>query len=92
MSAQLPGCPFYGRRWPERSPLVRAVGGNECGLDFDGHGPCIMELQGRNVDYFSCPLALDHSSLLAAARYLISFEKPSGSVQLLGEWEASAKR
>jgi hypothetical protein len=86
------GCPFYGHRWPERSPLLRAVGGNECGLDFDRHGPCAMEQADRNIDYFACPVALDRQSLLSAARYVISFEKSAGLKQCLGEWESAARR
>ena len=92
MSAKTPRCPFYGHRWPERSPLLRVVGGNECGLDFDRHGPCAMEAAQRNVDYFACPVALDRECLLSAARHLIRFENPSGQPQILGDWEASARR
>ena len=92
MSVKTHGCPFYGRRWPERSPLLRVVGGNECGLDLDLHAPCAMEAAQRNVDYFSCPVALGRESLLSAARHVIRFETPSGQPQVLIEWEAAARR
>ena len=92
MAERMPGCPFYGQRWPERSPLLHVVGGNECGLDFDGHGPCAMELAQRGVNYFACPVALDRESMLSAARHVIRFENPFGQPVILRDWEASARR
>ncbi len=87
----MPGCPFYGHRWPERSPTLHIIGGNECGLDLDGHGPCRMESQGRNVDYFACPVALDRHPLLSAARNVIQFKTDTGTLVFLAEWEETAK-
>ena len=92
MSERMPGCPFYGHRWPERSPLLRVVDGNECGLDFDSHGPCVMEVAQRNVDYFACPVALDRECLLSAAGHVIRFETTSGQPLVLRDWEAAARR
>jgi hypothetical protein len=51
-----------------------------------------MELAQRNVDYFACPVALDRENLLSAARHVILFEQSSGQPQVLGDWEASARR
>lgn len=86
------GCPFYGCRWPERSPLLHVVGGNECGLDLECHGACVMEVQGRHVDYFACPVALDHHSLLEAAKHVIQFDSGGGPPQFLADWECQARR
>jgi hypothetical protein len=86
------GCPFYGRRWPERSPILREVGGNECGLDFEHNQPCVMEAQGRHVDYYSCPRAMDKQGLLEAGRHLIGFEMIDGQARFLADWEQWCRR
>src|SRR5438067_2363336 len=66
-------CPFYGFRWPERSSELRYIGGNECGLDFEDKGPCLMERDGRTVNYFACPVALSLRGALVAAKDHIRF-------------------
>ena len=88
----MPGCPFYGHRWPERSPILKPVTGNECGLDFNGHGGCVMEKEGRHIDYFACPVALERRALLTAARHLVRFEKGAGQAQFLVDWETENRR
>jgi len=86
------GCPFYGRRWPERSPTLRAVGGNECGLDFEHNHACLMEAEGRHVDYYSCPRTMDLQSLLDAGRHIIRFENEDGNPHFLADWERGVRR
>ena len=50
-----------------------------------------MEAEGRDIDYFACPVALNQRSMLSAARSLIAFETLSGNTQLLVDWEAAAR-
>jgi hypothetical protein len=50
-----------------------------------------MESQGRNVDYFACPVALDRHPLLSAARNVIQFKTDTGTLVFLAEWEETAK-
>jgi len=58
-------CPFYGVRWPEHTTNLIDVGGEECGLDFDGHGPCSMGQQGELPDIRFCPIAERAKNFLA---------------------------
>jgi hypothetical protein len=60
-------CPFYGFRWPERNPVLRYVGGNECGLDLGRHEACAMEVEKRQVDFFACPVAVEQRHMLYPA-------------------------
>jgi hypothetical protein len=82
------GCPFYGFRWPARSPTLRYVGGNECGLDIDKNGVCLMEIKSPSVDYFKCPLVERRSNMLRTSSKLIAFEDRSSKRQTLSQWEA----
>ena len=66
-------CPFYGVRWPERSPKLFSVGGDECGLDWGKHGRCQMAAGGQTINYFCCPLALSMKDNLRVASRLIEF-------------------
>ncbi len=80
-------CPFYGCRWPERSPKLERVGGSECGLDVDGYGgPCEMEVEGRAVDYFCCPLVEQRHRFLAACEHLVILPV-EGKDMTLQEWQ-----
>jgi hypothetical protein len=84
-------CPFYGFRWPERNPVLRYVGGNECGLDLGRHEACAMEVEKRQVDFFACPVAVEQRHMLYPAQHLIGFER-DGRAQRLGEWLAAIRR
>jgi hypothetical protein len=83
----MPGCPFYGYRWPERSSTLRQTGGNECGLDIDGNTPCRMETSALRVNYFVCPVAQRFWPVLDPSKHLIRFERGEGAPQSLAEWE-----
>ena len=87
----MPACPFYGFHWPERSPTLEYVGGNECGLDLDQHGPCKMGKEGRLPDYYSCPLVDAARHRLHSAKRLIYFQA-GGTAHTLDEWEEDARR
>ena len=84
------GCPFYGFRWPERSPTLQYVGGNECGLDIDVNGACLMELQSLRVYYFACPLVAYRWNMLQGSSHLIAFDDGWGNRKTLHEWKAQA--
>lgn len=82
------GCPFYGYRWPEKSPVLQEVGGNECGLDLDVHNPCAMELEERSVDYSACGIALERRAFLQAAKHFICFSPACNEPAIsLADWE-----
>jgi hypothetical protein len=66
-----PRCPFYGFRWPERSRSLSDTGDNECALDFERNGPCIMEAQGKEPDLDACPVPVPIRPLLDASRKTI---------------------
>jgi hypothetical protein len=68
--------------------MLRAVGGNECGLDFEQNHGCVMEAEGRHVDYYSCPRTMELRDLLQAARHIIRFETTNGQSHFLSEWES----
>ena len=80
-------CPFYGYRWPERSPTLEYVGGNGCGLDLEQNGPCRMELENKQVDYRSCEYASHSAHLIEAAKDLIQFDAGAGEVRSFAAWE-----
>jgi len=80
------GCPFFGFRWPERTPTLRYVGGDECGLDLDRNSPCLMKAEGVPVNYFVCPVALRRKSFLDAAAQLITFDSGQQR-ETLEEWK-----
>ena len=86
-SAVMTNCPFYGSRWPDHTPALWHAGGNECGLDIDTNGPCAMEADGRNVNYFSCPLVQAHRQFFEIAGHLIKFETEDGTDLSLAAWE-----
>jgi hypothetical protein len=46
-----------------------------------------METNGRHIDYFACPVALERRGVLDAARNMIRFDDGL----TLGEWEIKAK-
>jgi hypothetical protein len=79
-------CPFYGCRWPDRSPQLDAVGGNECGLDVDEHGPCHMEAEGRLADFFACPVVQRMDVMLTASEGIVRFPEEE-TVVTLREWK-----
>ena len=83
----MPDCPFYGRRWPERTLTLQFIGGNECGLDFDSNGPCGMEIEGHAVSYFDCSLAQSKQHFLQPLRRQIFFVIDKEKTQSLAEWE-----
>ena len=60
-------CPFYGFRWVETTGKLIQAGNNECALEFDAHGPCVMEMAGKAVDYNGCPVAQHYDSFVEAA-------------------------
>ncbi len=66
--------------------MLRAVGGNECGLDFEHNQPCALEAQGRPVDYYACPRVTNLRSLLESAQHIIRFETKDGQTRFLSEW------
>ena len=84
-------CPFYGFRWPERSTTLRYVGGNECGLDIGHYVPCMMETEGRTVNYFVCPVVHGEWNFLQVGKHLISFDSGRGQSEFLAEWERKRK-
>jgi hypothetical protein len=80
--------PVLGYHWPDLTPVLRHVGGNECGLDLEHHGPCAMELERRDVNYFACPLVVGMRHRLNPVEPLIRFERGGGS---LAEWQRKAR-
>lgn len=84
-------CPFYGFRWPDHSTTLRYVGGNECGLDIDRHSPCGMEAEGRNVNYFACPVVRAKWSFLQVGKRLINLDSGYSRSESLAEWEQKSK-
>ena len=83
----MPGCPFYGFRWPEHSSTLRRAGGNECGLDIDTNGRCRMETSGLVVNYFVCPMVERYGTVLDASKHVIRFDRGEGAPQNLAAWE-----
>ena len=83
----MPGCPFYGFRWPDRSATLPHVGGDECGLDLDNCGPCILERNGQEVNYYVCHRVTRYRRLLEPAKHLIRFELSAGQQPTLADWE-----
>ena len=73
MSAQgnRPRCPFYGFHWPEKSRCLSDTGGNECALDFEQNGPCVMEVQGKDPDLDACLVPAPIRPLLEASKKAI---------------------
>ncbi|HEY1897024.1 MAG TPA: hypothetical protein VGG62_12155 [Terracidiphilus sp.] len=54
-------CPFYGRAmygkvYPPVMFLLVDTKGNQCGLVADAHAPCMMEANGEEVDWKTCPV------------------------------------
>jgi hypothetical protein len=68
-----PRCPFYGFHWPEKSRCLKDSGGNECALDFERNGPCIMEVQGKAPDLDACHVPAPIRPLLDASKKVIVF-------------------
>jgi hypothetical protein len=66
-----PRCPFYGFHWPEKSRSLRDTGCNECALDFERNGPCIMEAEGKEPDFDGCPVPGPIRPLLESSRRTI---------------------
>lgn len=66
-----PRCPFYGFHWPEKSHCLSDSGGNECALDFEANGPCIMEAQAKEPDFDGCPVPVPIRALLEASKKTI---------------------
>lgn len=53
-------CPFYGRAYfPQVAcdpPFILLDShGNECGLVRMAHAPCVLEIEGKEVNWESCP-------------------------------------
>jgi len=67
-------CPFYGYLWPERSPTLRWVGTNQCGLDVDRNEPCKMERDGKEPNYHTCSIVNANHNLINAAKRPILHE------------------
>jgi hypothetical protein len=86
-STSMHNCAFYGFRWPERSPTLQFVGGNECGLDFDHNGPCVMEVANRPVEYCDCPVVRDRRILLEMAKGRVFLYSPGSPPLSLADWE-----
>ena len=82
----MPGCPFHGFHWPDRSETLRHVGGDECGLDLDDHGPCVLERDGLPIEYRACPVVESRGNFLGAAKHLIKFELSTGQRASLADW------
>jgi hypothetical protein len=82
----MPQCAFYGFRWPERSLQLFHVGGNECGLDWEGNGPCQLEMEGQTPSYYRCPRVFRMRDQLWVARSQIEFRAPAGNTTL-EKWE-----
>jgi hypothetical protein len=68
-----PRCPFYGFHWPEKSHRLTDSGGNECALDFEKGGPCMMEAQGKEPDLDTCPVPSPIRPLLESSKKTILF-------------------
>ena len=68
-----PRCPFYGFRWPEKCRSLGDTGGNECALDFEQNGPCIMEAEGKHPDFDACQVPGAIRPLLEASGKTIVF-------------------
>lgn len=57
-------CPFYGRALyahmvlPLKFLLLNTMG-NQCALVTDSHAPCVMEIDGREVEWSQCPRVKD---------------------------------
>jgi hypothetical protein len=83
----MPGCPFYGFRWPDCTTMLQHVGANECGLDFDDHRPCLLERRGRPVEYRACSVVSSRRNLLEIGKPLIRFDLPDGGRPTLADWE-----
>jgi hypothetical protein len=83
----MPGCPFYGFRWPERSSNLRQTDGNECGLDFDRNATCRMEIEGSVIDYYQCPVVASARVALHAGKDVITFHTGDKLALTLAEWE-----
>jgi hypothetical protein len=66
-------CPVYGFHCPDRQPTLIHVGGNECGLDIDNNGPCKMETDGREVNFWPCEVAAKEQPFLKAGAARIGF-------------------
>lgn len=53
-------CPFYGHSMffnivlPPRFLLIDS-GGNQCALITDAHSPCMLEINGQEVEWRLCP-------------------------------------
>lgn len=85
-------CPFYGCRWPERSPnLQPSESDNECGLDVENHEVCFMHKQGRTIDFFSCPVADASRAMFTVAEHIISFPTEPARITLR-EWKKRNRR
>lgn len=84
-------CPFYGCRWPENSSVLLVIGGDECGLDVDGHGRCAMEQFWDFPDYYRCPVVALLRPLLNAGRKHIAFRSARSPTITLAEWEEQRK-
>jgi hypothetical protein len=83
----MPGCPFYGFRWPERSSNLGQTDDNKCGLDFDRNATCRMETEGRVIDYYQCPVVASARAGLEAGRNVITFHAGGRPPTTLAEWE-----
>lgn len=57
-------CPFYGRHMiliaqgsvslmPLRLILLDS-GGNQCAITMDGYAPCLLEIEGKPVEWSAC--------------------------------------
>jgi hypothetical protein len=80
-------CPFYGFRWPDRQSKLVQIGGNECGLDIEGNGPCKMEAEGREVNFCLCEVADAARMYLELGGHRIRFCSADSSEEIaLEEW------
>lgn len=79
-------CPFYGCRWPDRSPELSKVGGNECGLDVERHAACKMEVEQRDVNLFACPVADAQFALLSVFESVVRVPVAGEKITFL-EWK-----
>jgi len=54
-------CPFYGRSMQTALAVKPALfvlfdsRGNQCALVTDAHSPCLLEIEGRPVEWRECP-------------------------------------
>jgi hypothetical protein len=87
-------CPFYGFRWPEGTDTLVGTGTDECGLDFNNHGQCVMRRDGRDVNYYACEVAIGLESFIPAAALYAKFRPVpgSGTLVLFDEWRARTMR